>query len=502
MKIRDIASKFTVYVFANDIDHGAGIKVALTQAGYDSFFFEDRDRLISRVAEKAPHVLIFSTSATKSGLSDFVETVLKSNGEVRFIALAKPAQIEILAAYNDYGLVDVLTDESEGLAARAVFSVDRACEKLYLTYQNEQLIDRLDSDRAKLAEAERRAASLGQAEQEAAQRLGPPIEDRIKDYRSAAAKEDLLRRFMQIAGKTPCVFLKYLPTVRSLVLTHASTFDADGGQSVGCQLAPQEAKDFGSQVSLGVVVPSLDQLLREAFKFTQSRLLPLFVQGQLEGVFAHDASLAGAERDRLHDEFALLSLAYSNFALEKRIDALEVIDPVTEIHNRKAYTTKLQEEWARARRIRQPLCVVKLALDDFFELEQTLGESVRDSLLRQLAQLIVRTSRTNDTSCRTGLNEFGMILPHCNREGAMIRAERLRRIVESSQMLENGLKISVSLGISEYPGLCSTAQSLDETSTRALAHIMDKGGNRLCLFKAPADHRPDFTVAATTEQGS
>lgn len=499
MKIRDIAPKFSVSVFANDIDHGAGIKVALTQAGYDAFFFEDRDRLLSRIAEKAPHVLIFSTASTKSGLSDFIESILKINAEIRFIAIAKASQIEVLSSYNEYGLVDVLTDEPEGLAARAVFAVDRACEKLYLTYQNEQLIDRLDADRAKLAEAQQAATGAS----EAAARRGPPIEDRIKDYRSAAAKEDLLRRFMQIAGKTPCVFLKYLPTVRSLVLTHSTTFDADGAQSVGCQLEAAEAKDFGSQVALGVVVPSLDRLLREAFRFPQSRLLPLFVHGQLEGVFAHDASLAGAERDRLHDEYALLALAYSNFALEKRVDALEVIDPVTEIQNRKAYTAKLQEEWARARRIRQPLCVVKLALDDFFELEQTLGENVRDTLLRQLAQLVLRTSRTNDTSCRTGLNEFAMILPHCSREGAMIRAERLRRIVENSQMLENGLKISVSLGISEYPGLCSTAQSLDETSTRALVHIMDKGGNRLCLFKAPADHRPDFPVTPTAvEQGS
>lgn len=62
--------------------------------------------------------------------------------------------------------------------------------------------------------------------------------------------------------------------------------------------------------------------------------------------------------------------------------------------------------------------------------------------------------------------------------------------------MDNGMKVSVSLGVSEYPSLCDSARTLDETATKALLHIVDKGGNKICLYKAPDSHRPEFEVAA------
>ncbi|MBX3040813.1 MAG: GGDEF domain-containing protein [Bdellovibrionaceae bacterium] len=501
MNIRDSASQFTIHVFAHDIDRGAGIKVALAQVGYDAFFFEDRDTLLSRIENKPPHILIFSTASLKENLSDFVEGVLKIMPEIRFIVLAKPSQYETLASYNSYGLVDILEDSDEMLAVRALFSVDRACESLYWQYQNEQLIRDAGKMKTSLDEAKTSMAkqsNLVQEKVEEISRRGPPVSERIRDYLSAKSKEDLISRWMLALQGKPCAYLQYLPSVKSLVVTHGTLTESQG---VGCQLSNAEAQEFAKEVTLGVVPPTLDELLKKAFQFKSVRLLPLFTQGKLEGVAAYPGELTGTAKADLEDEFAIFALAYAHFSMEKRLDTLEVMDSVTEVYNRKFGTQKVQDEWSRARRIHQPLSLVKMALDDFFELEQTLGENTRDQLLKNLAQLIQKTSRTNDFVFRSGLNELTMILPHCNRQGAMIRAERLRRVVESSQMLENGLKVSVSLGISEYPTLCSDAKSLDETAAKALIHILEKGGNRLCLSKAPANHKPEFEVPAEAVTG-
>lgn len=490
MKIRDFASQFTVYVFATDIDHGAGFKVALSQAGYDSYFFETADNLLSRLTEKPPHVVVFPVAALRTQkMSDFVERCLKAVPELKFVVIAKPEQTESLATYNDFGVEDVLTPEPQGLSNRVVFAVDRVCERLYMTYQNEQLLESWEQDKKKWREAGAQAP--------AATAAGPTIdiEGRLKDYQSSGSKEDLLRKFTQYVSGIKCVYLKYLPMVRTLVMTHGTALSHPSQTEVGCPLKPEEAKDFSTQVTHGVVVPSLQAFLKTSFGIDSARLLPLFVAGQMEGVFAFASQISPEQRSLLSQEYALFSLAYSHFSLERRLDTLEVEDPVTGISNRKFYQARVLEEWTRARRLKQPLCVVKIAIDDFFEIEQTLGENTRDSLLKKLAQLIVQTSRTNDSSARTAMNEFAMILPHCSRQGAMIRAERLRRIIESTQMIENGLKVSISLGISEYPSLCSTVEALDESATKALAHIVNKGGNRLCLSKAPANHRPDFDVA-------
>ncbi|MNL05426.1 Diguanylate cyclase DosC [compost metagenome] len=201
-----------------------------------------------------------------------------------------------------------------------------------------------------------------------------------------------------------------------------------------------------------------------------------------------------AKRQHMGEEFSLFSVCYSHFVLEKKVDTLEVQDFVTELYNRNYYMKIVSDELERGRRLRQPLSVVKIAMDDFYEIESSLGEAVRDELLKSLASVVAKTSRTNDVTCRTGMNEMAMILPHCSRKGAALRAERLRRIVEGTSFLNNGMKVSVSLGISEFPTLCDSVSGLDETASKALLHILDKGGNKICLFKAPENHRPEFEV--------
>ncbi|MNL21871.1 Diguanylate cyclase DosC [compost metagenome] len=240
--------------------------------------------------------------------------------------------------------------------------------------------------------------------------------------------------------------------------------------------------------------PHFSKVLVEAFHFNPPKILPVYAGGALEGVFVYSGTLDEIRRHHLSEEFSLFSLCYSHFALEKKLDAVEVQDFVTDLFNRNYYMKTISEELERGRRLRQPLSVVKVAMDDFYEIESSLGEAVRDELLKSLASVITKTSRTNDVTCRTGANEMAMILPHCSRKGAALRAERLRRIVEGTSFLNNGMKVSISLGISEFPTLCDSVQALDETATKALLHILDKGGNKICLFKAQENHKPEFEV--------
>jgi diguanylate cyclase (GGDEF)-like protein len=312
----------------------------------------------------------------------------------------------------------------------------------------------------------------------------------------AQSKEDLLQKFLNNLEHTLCVYFKFLPSVRSFVATHANGIPAASIQGVGCQLESDDMKELGSQLALGLLPERFSSMLVEAFHFNPPKALPLYANNNLEGVFVHSGLLGGTAAEMLGEEFRLFALCYSHFSLEKRVDSLEVKDFVTEVYNRSYYQKALSEEFSRSRRLKQPLSLVKIAIDDFFEIESSLGEAVRDELLRSLATLIAKSSRTNDITCRSGMNEMVLILPHCSKKGAALRAERLRRIVESASFMERGMKVSISLGVSEYPSLCDSAQTLDETATKALAHIADKGGNKICLYKASEKHQPDFEVPA------
>lgn len=495
MNIRDYSSQFTVFVFTTNVDMGASAKVYLSQAGYDAYFFQDIETLEQRLKENAPHILAFSTAALAGSLSDFVTQVQQINEEIRFVAISAISQFDILAQYNDHGFVDVISDETAALESRLVWSVDRACEKLYLTYQNEQLFDELNSTKIRMDEVHA-AAVKSMKEAESLKQPQISMATRIGEYRSAQSKEDLVQKYLSHLPDMLCVFFKFLPSVRSFVATHAVGIPATDIQGVGVQLESGDMKDLSSQMAIGLLPPRFSDMLVEAFRFSPPKALPLYAHNNLEGVFVYSGQIRPEHNAVMNEEFSLLSLCYSHFALEKKVDSLEVQDFVTEVYNRNYYQKVLEDEVSRARRQKQALSVVKVALDDFYEIESSLGEAVRDELLKAVATIINKTSRTNDVTCRTAMNEFAMILPHCPKKGAALRAERLRRIIEATAFLDNGMKVSVSLGISEYPSLCDSAKTLDESATKALMHILDKGGNKICLYKAPESHRPEFEVAA------
>ncbi|MGZ3691590.1 MAG: GGDEF domain-containing protein, partial [Pseudobdellovibrio sp.] len=99
-----------------------------------------------------------------------------------------------------------------------------------------------------------------------------------------------------------------------------------------------------------------------------------------------------------------------------------------------------------------------------------------------------------DYTCRTAENEFSLILTNCNRKGAALRAERLRQTLKTESFSEAGILVTVSQGISEYPSLTKSADNLDESARKTLDFIVTKGGDKICIYKAPVDHKPDFQV--------
>ncbi len=196
----------------------------------------------------------------------------------------------------------------------------------------------------------------------------------------------------------------------------------------------------------------------------------------------------------IEDDFLIFQLLYQQAYLLKRNEGLDVFDPVTELLNRPQFYKKLDEETARARRLEKPIAVVRLSIDHLSEIEQSFGRSNRDLILRTIASIIKKTSRVNDYSCRTEDNVFSLILPHCGRKGAALRAERLRRIIESHAFALNDLKVTISAGVSEYPSLSIDAQDLDLSAGKALEFIVGKGGNKVCLYKPVQEFKPDFEV--------
>jgi diguanylate cyclase (GGDEF)-like protein len=124
--------------------------------------------------------------------------------------------------------------------------------------------------------------------------------------------------------------------------------------------------------------------------------------------------------------------------------------------------------------------------DHFKSFNDTYGHDQGDRVLKAVGVQMKQAIRTYDTPCRYGGEEFMIILPSTDCHGALIVAERLRTNIEAMRV--DGLKVTVSLGISSYPEIPATApEDLILAADSALYESKEGGRNRTTIFVPKTD---------------
>lgn len=112
--------------------------------------------------------------------------------------------------------------------------------------------------------------------------------------------------------------------------------------------------------------------------------------------------------------------------LNGELERLARVDPLTGLANRRDIEETLLRALSIAQRHRSSLSVLLIDIDHFKHVNDTLGHQAGDAVLRSTAQMIAQTLRTEDTVGRWGGEEFLVVLPHTDAQGAVIMANRLR----------------------------------------------------------------------------
>jgi len=135
--------------------------------------------------------------------------------------------------------------------------------------------------------------------------------------------------------------------------------------------------------------------------------------------------------------------------IERHLENLALTDALTGIANRRAFDELLAKEHERLVRYQhRPAAVLMLDLDHFKQVNDTHGHTAGDIMLRHFTHVLQEELRKVDTVARVGGEEFAILLPETDFEGALQFAERLRRAVASSSLLfeEKTLYITTSIG--------------------------------------------------------
>lgn len=152
-----------------------------------------------------------------------------------------------------------------------------------------------------------------------------------------------------------------------------------------------------------------------------------------------------------------------------RLEQLAHTDALTGLPNRRAWTTELDRELARAAREGRPFTVAMLDLDRFKVLNDKLGHAVGDRVLKESAAAWSAQLREVDLLVRYGGEEFAILLHDCRLEDARPTVERVRAVTAAGQ--------TCSAGIAEWDG-CERASELIRRADGALYEAKRSGRDR------------------------
>ncbi|MEW6189074.1 MAG: GGDEF domain-containing protein [Actinomycetota bacterium] len=161
-------------------------------------------------------------------------------------------------------------------------------------------------------------------------------------------------------------------------------------------------------------------------------------------------------------------------------------DGLTEVFNHRYFYEHLEKEMERAERYNRPLSLIMMDIDYFKDYNDVCGHKRGDDVLKQMAKMLIETTRKFDVVARYGGDEFTIILPETDKTEALNIAERIRRDVEqyafSFDDSPEKRYLTMSLGIATYPYDAGNVDELVDGADRALYKAKKRGRNRVCLF--------------------
>jgi diguanylate cyclase (GGDEF)-like protein/PAS domain S-box-containing protein len=225
-----------------------------------------------------------------------------------------------------------------------------------------------------------------------------------------------------------------------------------------------------------------------------SASLPLQRNGVVIGsftIYADEVNAFDVAARKLLVEMAIdISYALDNFAreterkrAEERIQQLVHFDQLTGLPNQALFADRIKHALSTAQHSRAQLAILFLDLDHFKNINDTLGHRIGDELLVEVAKRLRSAVREEDTVSRQGGDEFVLVLPDTDADGAAHAAEKLLAVfARACQIEQHELNVTTSIGIAMYPSDGEDFESLYKCADVAMYRAKHDGRNNYRFF--------------------
>lgn len=180
--------------------------------------------------------------------------------------------------------------------------------------------------------------------------------------------------------------------------------------------------------------------------------------------------------------------------LQSELMKQALTDHLTGALNRRALQIEAQREISRSARYGYPLCVLLVDVDLFKRLNDSFGHAAGDLALQSVSEALRQGLRTQDVVARSGGEEFTILLPQGNIEGARTVAERLRHRIETLQLSYEGaaLHVSVSVGVAQMDPGDTNFEAAVRCADHAMYVAKERGRNRVVTWDSIGLLKPEL----------
>jgi diguanylate cyclase (GGDEF)-like protein len=234
---------------------------------------------------------------------------------------------------------------------------------------------------------------------------------------------------------------------------------------------------------------------RDWIKFKSMIAIPLIVNTKIIGLlkfYSDVPKMFDAEDARLLNYLGdLCTNAVQNAILYTKTRELATKDGLTGLFIRRHFMEKLDEEFKRARQLNETFSYLMIDIDHFKECNDTHGHTFGDKVLKMLGEFLKDNLRDVDIIGRYGGEEFAIVLPNTNLNGARFVAERLRANFEKLIINVNEnekTRLTLSGGGMEFNSSCKLGQMVNNAD-KALYHSKESGRNRITFWEDISDEK-------------
>ncbi|OFZ19003.1 MAG: hypothetical protein A2Z20_11515, partial [Bdellovibrionales bacterium RBG_16_40_8] len=487
-------NSFNVVVAGSDLKSGSEIAATLTNAGYSCELRINIATLILELLKTPPHIIVLFYNDSyfltgKNSHKEFIKKLRTFLPDVQIIFLVEQKDMVKACELYELGIYDCIVwpVANQLLILKAV---DRAAETDYYILLNGQTRTK-DEDLVTVQDSNFAIFNIW-----------------LKGIELVASREQLNRLWLQEAVRilraNKAIFMRYNPTKKTLIVAETIGFDDEFEISdIGVDLLEKEPGFGEKMLHSPENLYALREFVEKGLCCESAFYFPHVYKGKVLGVFIIpfvDAKVVSGKQN----EFSYLGAClhslhrqYEHLEMKAYLKKFVVYDIESEVLHSDFVYKKVKEEISRARRIGMPVSLLSLSIDNFEEIALIHSSEAIVKLLKAFAEILVKNSRLNDIVGRSDRGQFIICLPHTDKRGGAIKAERIRRLIESadfSSILGAAENLTISVGVSEYPSICHDVGELINTSEMAMYEVRKKGSNKICLAAAPFSFVPDFVV--------